>query len=185
MMMYSFLADVMVATHVAFLVFTLLGQLAILVGVCCGWRWARNPWFRCIHLAFIVFVAYEYVEGIKCPLTTWEEDLRELAGEKKMEDASFIGRCMNNIMFFEDLEWDHPAFGIGYVSFAVLVLATFVFAPPRFWRQPVPASGVNPASITQPVSALEARPSVNGHSGKSATVPDEKNSTAAATRSQA
>jgi hypothetical protein len=154
-MFYSFLADVMVATHVAFLVFTLVGQLAILVGVCCKWQWARNPWFRCIHLAFIVFVAYEYVGGIKCPLTTWEEDLRELAGEEKLEDASFVGRCMNKIMFFEDLEWDHPVFGVGYVSFAVLVLATFIFAPPRFRRPHAPTLASTAALPTDSAKALD------------------------------
>ncbi len=134
-MFFSILADVVQASHLGFLVFTLIGQLLIFVGVVRKWQWVRNPWFRCIHLGCIVFVALEYAVHMKCPLTTLEEQLRVWGGETSNSDASFIAQLMDKLLFYPDLDWDHWAFGVGYAAFALLVLATFVLAPPRFRRK--------------------------------------------------
>jgi len=145
-MFFSFLADLVEASHVAFLIFTLIGQIVILVGVGLGWRWVRNPWFRCIHLACILFVAYEYIVGIECPLTDLEVYLRDLAGEQRNADASFIGRLLHRSVFiFEGVDTSHWGFLVGYVGFAIIVLATFVLAPPRFRkaRTTAPAAKVS------------------------------------------
>ena len=131
-MVYSLLADLVEGAHLAFLAFTLLGQVAILVGLALRWTWVRNPGFRIIHLGCILFVALEYIVGIQCPLTTFEVHLRQLAGEKALADASFVGRLMHELVFvFNDLDPDHWAFTVGYCGFAALVAATFFFAPPR------------------------------------------------------
>jgi len=170
--MYNFLADVVVGIHLAFLLFTLLGQLVILVGVVCKWQWVRNPWFRFIHLAFIVFVAFEYMISFECPLTTWEYDFRTLAlredarsqglkaeeidayvreHRRTQDERSFVGRFMNQIVFFEDLDPLHWAFAVGYITFAAIVIATFVFAPPRFKsRQPKTSAGPSHEAMDKP-----------------------------------
>src|SRR5262245_53738148 len=153
-MFFSILADVVQASHLGFLAFTLIGQLLIFVGVVRKWQWVRNPWFRCIHLGCIVFVALEYAVHMKCPLTTLEEQLRVWGGEASNSDASFIAQLMDKLLFYPDLDWDHWAFGVGYAVFALLVLATFVLAPPRF-RRKTPAAGSDAAPAV-------AAPGVNG-----------------------
>src|SRR5260370_31564369 len=96
---YSLLADVVVAIHVAYVSFVLLGQLAICVGVVLRWGWVRNFWFRSAHLLAIAIVAMEAICNVQCPLTAWEDRLRTLAGQEVAE-GSFIGRFLHNLMFF-------------------------------------------------------------------------------------
>jgi hypothetical protein len=127
---YGFLADVVEGTHLAFLVFTVVGQLLILVGWACGWQWIRNPWFRSVHALAIVFVAWEYVVGMECPLTDLEKCLRNLAGETRSDDWSFMGWLISEVIFYPNLDPDDLKWP--YIGFAVLVVATFVLVPPRF-----------------------------------------------------
>ena len=79
--MYSFLADLVVAGHLGYVLFVFLGQIAIVIGVLLGWRWARNPGFRWTHLVMITIVAVQAVLGILCPLTTLENHLRATGNE--------------------------------------------------------------------------------------------------------
>lgn len=126
-MLYGFLADVVVAVHVAYVSFVVFGQLAIWAGLLMGWRSVRNPWFRWIHLAMITVVGLEAALGITCPLTRWEDNLRALAGQQ-VQGESFLGRLLHNLIFV-----DLPSGVIAglHISFALLVLGTFVLAPPR------------------------------------------------------
>jgi len=126
-MWYSWLADVVVAVHVAYVAFILLGQLAIVAGIALKWGWIRNPWFRVTHLVAITVVALEALLGIACPLTVWEDTLRTWAGQQVSEDT-FIGRSLDNLVFYEAGAW---VFTTCYIAFALLVLATFVLVPPR------------------------------------------------------
>jgi len=126
-MWYSILADVLVAVHVAYVSFVVLGQLAILVGIGRGWLWVRNWWFRLLHLAAIVVVAGEAAFGIACPLTIWEALLRRRAGEQVREE-SFVGRLLHGAIFVDLPLW---ALNALHISFALVVIATFVLAPPR------------------------------------------------------
>jgi hypothetical protein len=136
-MPYGLFADLVVACHLAYVSFVLFGQIAILLGLIFKWGWVRNLWFRSIHLAAIVIVALEAVFGITCPLTTWENDFRRLAGQS-VEEGTFIGKLLHNAIFFTAPPW---VFTICYIGFAALVILTFVLAPPRRRR---PISGYNP-----------------------------------------
>jgi hypothetical protein len=107
--------------------YVIIGELAILVGLFCRWEWIRNPWFRWTHLTAILIVAVEAILGITCPLTDWEDALREWAGQKP-SDMSFIGRVLNDVLFYNAPEWLLMAC---YIGFALLVLATLWLAPPR------------------------------------------------------
>ena len=126
-MAYRLLADLIVAIHSGYVAFVLVGQLLILIGLWRGWRWVRNWWFRVVHLVAILIVALEAVFDIACPLTTWEQRLRELAGDE-VSRGTFIGDLLHNLIFVQAPAW---AFTAGYVAFAAVVLATFVLAPPR------------------------------------------------------
>ena len=130
-MPYWLLADVVVAVHMAYVSFVVFGQLAIFLGVLLRWQWIRNPWFRWVHLAMITIVAVEAVLDITCPLTTWEYNLRVLA-RQQVAEGSFMGRLLHHLMFFSAPQW---VFTASYISFALLVLATFWLAPPRPWRR--------------------------------------------------
>src|SRR3954454_23001308 len=96
---YTFLADVLVGVHVAYLAFVAVGLLVILVGIACRWGWVRNFYFRPLHLLAIAIVAFEAALQITCPLTTWERQLRA-AGGQETADISFMGRLFDNLLFW-------------------------------------------------------------------------------------
>ncbi len=124
---YGLLADGIVALHVAYVSYVVLGQLAIWLGLALGWRWVRNRWFRWTHLLMIAIVAGEAILGIECPLTRWERNLRELAGQATSGE-SFVGRLLHELIF---VSWPPWVVNGLHVVFALVVLGTFVLAPPR------------------------------------------------------
>ena len=142
-MPYGLLADLVVAVHVGYVAFVLLGQLLIVIAAPLKWQWARNPWFRSLHLLAIAIVAYEAVRNIRCPLTVWEEQLRQLAGQRFDEGATFMGRILHNVLFIEGMP--EQAFTVGYLAALLIVLQGLVMYPPRPFRigravapQPIP-----------------------------------------------
>ncbi|MGC1274648.1 MAG: DUF2784 domain-containing protein [Planctomycetaceae bacterium] len=124
---YALAADAVVAVHVAYVAFVVLGLLLTLLGVARGWRWVRNGWFRGAHLATIGIVVAEAWLGITCPLTTWENQLRRLAGEATYS-GDFVGRWLHEVMYFDLPPW---IFTLIYTAFGLAVAATWVWAPPR------------------------------------------------------
>ena len=77
------LANCVVVIHLAYMGYVIFGQLAIMIGWVLRWQWIRNPWFRISHLIMILIVAFEAIVEFKCPLTTWEENLRGSGGATK------------------------------------------------------------------------------------------------------
>jgi hypothetical protein len=142
LMVYALCADLMVAVHVAYVAFVVVGQLLLLVGWVLGWGWIRNLWFRLAHLAAIGAVALEAVFGTTCPLTVWEHRLRRLAGQQG-EDVSFVGRLLRDLIFV-----DVPDGVLRYchVGFALLVIGTLVVIPPKW---PGRRSGVDGPSALE------------------------------------
>jgi len=132
-MWYTLLADAIVAVHLAFVLFIILGQLTFVVGAIRRWEWVRNFWLRLGHLVSIFIVAAESVLGIECPLTVWEDAARRAAGQT-VTDGTFIGRLSHDLLFYQAP--NENIFTICYVTFAAVVLLTFVLAPPRWRRSP-------------------------------------------------
>ncbi|QDV50750.1 DUF2784 domain-containing protein [Gimesia fumaroli] len=129
--LYRVGADTTVVIHFAFVMFVLLGQILITLGVFSGWNWVRNFKFRVIHLISILFVVAESLTGVICPLTTLEKWLREKAGQASYQ-GDFIATWVHDALFMEAEPW---VFTLCYSLFGLLVLITFFFAPPR--RKPV------------------------------------------------
>jgi len=125
---YALLADVIVSFHFCYVAFAIGGELAVLLGGLCRWGWVRNVPFRITHLCAVVLVAVESVIGVPCPLTVWEHELRRMAGQRSEEQIGFIARLVRGIIFYDFPAW---VFVAAYVSFALLVVATFVFVRPR------------------------------------------------------
>lgn len=117
------LPDAILAFHVLFVAFVVVGLGFIWIGTWRRWGAIRNFRFRIIHLAAIVFVAVEAMIGMACPLTVWEDALR---GNES--DVGFIARWLRRLLYY-----DFPplAFTLAYVAFALVVLATFFLIPPR------------------------------------------------------
>jgi hypothetical protein len=124
---YRLLADLIAVVHLGYVAFVVLGEAVILLGLVRKWHWVRNVWFRTAHLAAISLVALEAAMGMRCPLTDWERNLRAAVGET-VSEASFLARLANDILFFAAPEW---VFRTAHLVFALLVIATFVLAPPR------------------------------------------------------
>ena len=136
---YQILADVVVIAHFAYVLFVILGLVAVLVGRLCGWTWTRRFWFRIVHLAMILIVVVEAWCGVTCPLTTWEQQLRSLAGQTTY-DGAFIARFVHDMLFFDAEPW---VFTLCYTAFGLAVLASFVLAPP-LWPKRTPT---DPSSV--------------------------------------
>ncbi len=125
---YRVAADVLVLLHMAYVLTVVLGLPAIWIGIWRQQRWARNFWWRCGHLSMILIVVAEVWAGITCPLTTWEFQLRELAGQKSY-DGAFIANFVHDHLFYEAPPW---VFATVYTTFGLLVLTSFVVAPPNW-----------------------------------------------------
>jgi hypothetical protein len=128
MLWQGILADVIVVLHFAYMAFLVFGLLLILLGMAFRWDWIRNPWFRLIHLAMILIVVFESAIGMTCPLTTWEKQLREIAGQATYP-GDFIGYWAHRLLFYSAEPW---VFGLIYTVFGLAVVAAFLLAPPRF-----------------------------------------------------
>jgi hypothetical protein len=124
---YCLLADLLVVVHLAIVSFIVVGMLLVLIGIARRWQWIRNFWFRAAHFLMIGIVAAESLGGIVCPLTDWEYRLR-IAGGAEVEPGSFVGWLVHTLMFFRLPEW---VFTVAYCVFALAVLATLIWVPPR------------------------------------------------------
>jgi hypothetical protein len=132
-MWYIVLADLVVAAHVGYVSFVVLGQIAILLGWAFNWSWVRNRWFRGAHLLAMSIVAFETIIELRCPLTSLENYLRELGGQQG-EDVDFVGKMLQSLIFIE-LPDTHWFFKVLYFGFLALVLLSLLLLPPR-WRGP-------------------------------------------------
>ena len=125
--MSSFLADIILIVHFAFVLFVIGGLGVTWLGASLGWQWVRNFWFRAAHLCAILFVAAEAIAGIWCPLTIWEARLRGAQSEK-----GFIATWVHRVLFHDFPPW---VFTTVYVGFALIVAMTFWAIPPAPLRK--------------------------------------------------
>ncbi len=126
--LYALAADLLVGFHFLYVLFAVAGELVVLAGGLLRWRWVRNLPLRVTHLAAVALVAVEALLGVVCPLTTWEYDLRVLAGQRVERDISFVGRLVRSVIFYDFPTW---VFTVTYVAFALLVAGTFLLFPPQ------------------------------------------------------
>jgi hypothetical protein len=125
---YRIAADIVLIFHFAYVACVVLGFLAIVLGLWLKRPWARNFWLRMTHLIMILIVVAETLLGVVCVLTTWENHLRVLAGQRTTE-GDFIAEWLHGLLFLDLPDWIFP---IMYLGFGLAVLLTFVLAPPRW-----------------------------------------------------
>ena len=126
--MYGFLADLMVAIHVGYVGYVVVGQLLIWLGWALGRKWVRNFWFRATHLLAIGVVVYEELMDIRCPLSVWEEYFREQAGQATTGET-FLGRLLHSLIFYDFQPW---VFTTIYLTTLSVVILTLILCPPRW-----------------------------------------------------
>ena len=119
-------ADGLLIIHASFIAFVVFGLILIIAGLVRGWRWVRNPWFRFIHLGAIGIVVIQAWLNVICPLTIWENNLREKAGEA-IYAGSFIQHWLHDLIFYQAEAW---VFTLSYTAFAALVVLVWYLAPP-------------------------------------------------------
>ena len=120
-------ADAILVLHVCFVGFVVFGLLLLFPGRWLGWRWIRNAWFRLSHLAAIAVVVAQSWLGVICPLTIWEMQLREKAGDAYYEGA-FIAHWVDELLYYQAPPW---VFMLCYTVFGLLVLISWFWARPR------------------------------------------------------
>ena len=122
-----FLADALLVLHLLFVLFVILGLLAIYLGYFLNWRQVRNRCFRILHLIAIGIVVVQSWLGVICPLTLWENALREQAGAATYS-GSFIQYWLHNLLYYTAPDW---VFTLLYTAFGSLVLLSWFVVPPR------------------------------------------------------
>jgi hypothetical protein len=85
--LYRLLADAVMLAHFGFLVFLVLG----------GFLAWRHRWVLVPHIAAVGWAALS-VTGVNCPLTTWEDGLRQLAGEQGLP-RGFIDTYLTGVVY--------------------------------------------------------------------------------------
>jgi Protein of Unknown function (DUF2784) len=115
--MAALLADALLALHVGIVVFVVVLLPLVLTGGVRGWRWVRHRGLRLAHLGLMLFIAAQAWLGRLCPLTVWEQDLREIAGRGAYRE-SFVEHWLSRLLY-----WDLPwwTFVAAYTGFAGLV----------------------------------------------------------------
>ena len=120
------LADIIAIIHLGYVSYVVLGFILIVAGIILRWKWIRNLPFRITHLLAIVGVACEALLGVNCPLTVLEFKLRYALNPSEKE-VSFIGTIVDSLLFYDAPGW---LFTIIYTAFAIVVVITFIIAPP-------------------------------------------------------
>lgn len=127
----ALLADVVLLTHFAVVLFVVGGLALVVLGNAFTprwhWPWVNSRAFRLLHLAAIGVVVAESWLGIECPLTTLEHWLRLQAGQGVYQ-GSFIQHWVHQWMFFQAPHW---VFVLAYSTFAALVVAAWWRWPPQ------------------------------------------------------
>jgi hypothetical protein len=105
-MLYSWMADLVLVAHLAFVAFVALGGFLV-------WRWRRLAW---VHVPVALWGAAIAVVGFTCPLTPLENRLQRLGGRTGYQ-GGFIEHYVTAMLY--------PA---GLTREAQLVLGTAVLA---------------------------------------------------------
>jgi hypothetical protein len=114
---FVWLADVVVALHLAYLIFIPLGGFF-------AWRWPRVIPF---HLGAIVIGLVSLTIHFDCPLTTWEQWLRRHGGQRVYTDG-FVDHYLTGRVYPHGYAWTVQA------VFAVCVIASYVPIIRRYRR---------------------------------------------------
>ncbi len=117
-MLYRVLADLVVAVHLAFIVFAFFGGLAT-------FRWPRLAW---VHVPAFLWGGGIALLGWICPLTYLENDLRA-KGAARGYASSFVEEYLVPVIYPERLFGEFPR--SGFILIGIFIIA---FNATVYWR---------------------------------------------------
>ena len=164
-MSHAAMADAIGLIHAAFVSFVVGGLILILAGWRRGWHWTRGLTFRLTHLLAITVVVLQTWLGQLCPLTILENRLRALARQEGVGE-SFIAHWLERFLYWRLPSW---VFLAVYTAFALLVVAAFVWYPPRRKKNRLTAPRKN-ADVLRELLPLKSRRVVDIGCGDGALV---------------
>ncbi|MFD4367442.1 DUF2784 domain-containing protein [Rhodococcus sp. NPDC058521] len=109
-MLYSVIADVTFAAHLAFISYVVVGGFV-------AWRFPRT---LAVHVAAVAWGFGGIVFGYDCPLTALESWSRVHAGEAPLPSTGFIDHYLTGVIYPES------AIGVVQVLTATLVLTSWI-----------------------------------------------------------
>jgi hypothetical protein len=118
------LADVVVAVHLAFIVFVVAGGLLVL--------WRRG--WAVLHLPAVAWGAWTEFTGTLCPLTPWEQSLRQQAGAAGYA-GGFVEHYLVPLVYPAALT---PRIQLALGTFVLLANAAVYLAAWRRWHRDRP-----------------------------------------------
>ena len=124
---YLMAADGLLILHVTVVLFIVAGLALIIVGGLQGWSWVHNRWFRIAHVVAICVVIVQAWAGLLCPLTVWEQALRQRAGDASYA-GSFIAHWLDSLLYYQAPMW---VFALIYSGFGALVVIAWYRVRPR------------------------------------------------------
>ena len=121
---YRIAADLLVVLHLAFIVFVLLGGVLVL-------KWRR---VAILHLPAVTWAVLLELNGWVCPLTPWEQQLRQLAGDLDYT-GGFIAHYLVPVLYPPGLDHSTQVMLAGIVILVNVLaygwlLGRQVFRPP-------------------------------------------------------
>lgn len=116
-MVYQFLADLLLIIHFAFILFVVSGGLFAL-------RYRR---LVLLHLPALIWGVYVELSGRICPLTPWENRLRQLSGEEGYS-GGFIEHYLLPLIYPQDLTRElQVGLGLSLAAINVVVYAALLY----------------------------------------------------------
>ncbi len=125
--LYLVAADATLFIHASFVGFVILGLILVFVGKLLSWSWVRNRRFRIAHLAAIGIVVLQSWFSVICPLTLWEMELRDKAGDVTYP-GTFVAHWLETLLYYRAPEW---VFILLYTLFGALVVGSWLWVRPR------------------------------------------------------
>jgi len=125
-MLYRILADLIVTIHFAWILFMLTGFILTLRGF--FHREFFEKWlFRVMHLIGVIYVNLLGLMGKFCPLTLWENILREKHNPSLTYPGSFIIHYVEKLVYPEVNPW---IIYIPTIFITVFTIIIFILRPP-------------------------------------------------------
>ncbi len=109
------MVELILSVHFFIILFVILGFPVGLI--------INSRLFRIIHVSILAGIALLMVLKIPCPLTIWEETLRQAP----VYEGSFIESWLNRIIYLEDFDASFvPYMAVGFL---VLTVSSFLWKP--------------------------------------------------------
>ena len=115
-------AIILLALHLAIIVFNIAGCVLIPLGAWRGWRWVREFWWRLTHVLSLAVVAVQALLGRACFLTIWQD---QLSGSTHVQPL--IEGWMNRLVYWPLPMW---VFVVAYVAVFAYVIGLWIWVRP-------------------------------------------------------